>query len=89
MFAPIVTHMAEHSRPTYERLYTWVRQLDLGSPQGRSLAAHLFDDVLEAVIGSEGGLVGEFTTPRDVAALMLELADPKLGDKVYDPGKDH
>ena len=83
--APTVTRVFEHSRPTYERLYTWVRQLDLGTPQGRSLTAHLFDDVLRTVMDRHGGLVGEFSTPRDVAALMLELADPKPGDRVYDP----
>ena len=83
--APVVVRIADHSRSIYEQLYSWVRQLDLGSVQGRALAAHLFDDVLRTVMDSQGGLVGESTTPRDVAALMLELADPMPGDKVYDP----
>lgn len=28
---------------------------------------------------------GEFTTPQPIADLMLELADPKPGDHIYDP----
>ena len=83
--APLVIRAAGHSRSTYEQLHDRIRQIDLGSVEGRTLAAHLFDDVLQAVMDSQGGLVGQFTTPSDVAALMLELADPKPGDKVYDP----
>ena len=33
----------------------------------------------------QGRLVGEFATPVHVAALMLDLADPQPGHKVYDP----
>ena len=83
--APIATRMVEHSRPTYERLYTWVCQLDLGSVEGRALAAHLFDDVLRTVMTRQGKLAGEFVTPEQAAALMLELADPRPEDRIYDP----
>ena len=37
--APLVTHAAERSRPTYEWLYAWVGQLDLGASKGREFAA--------------------------------------------------
>ena len=33
----------------------------------------------------QGKLVGEFVTPNEVATLMLELADPRPGERVYDP----
>ena len=83
--APLVTHAAERSRPTYEWLYAWVGQLDLGAPKGREFAARLFDDALRTVMTTQGKLVGEFATPQHVAALMLELADPEPGQRVYDP----
>ena len=83
--SPIATRMVEHSRPTYERLYTWVCQLDLGSVEGRTSAAHLFNDVLRIVMGRQGKLAGEFVTPEQAAALMLELADPRPEDRIYDP----
>ena len=85
LVAPLVTHTAEKSRPTYERLYACVRQIDLGTPDGRTLAARLFDDVLHTVMARQGRLVGEFATPNQVATLMLELADPRPGDRVYNP----
>ena len=83
--APLVMHAAEESRSSFEHLYTCVRQIDFGTPDGRTLAARLFDDVLRTVMARQGNLVGEFATPSQVATLMLELADPQPGDRVYDP----
>ena len=83
--APLVTHAADRSQRTYNRLHAWVGQIDLGTPDGRALAACLFDDALRTVMATQGRLIGEFTTPQHVAALMLELADPEPGHRVYDP----
>ena len=83
--APLVTQATERSHRAYERLHAWVGRLDLGTPKGRALAARLFDDALRTVMATQGRLVGEFATPQHVAALMLELADPEPGDRVYDP----
>ena len=83
--APLVTCAAESSPEMYERLLGWVRRLDLGTPEGRTLAAHLFDDVLRMTLDKQGKQIGEFVTPEPVAALMLSLANPKSGDRIYDP----
>ena len=83
--APLVTRAVESSRQTYERLLGWIRQLDLGTPEGQTLAAHLFDDVLRMMLDERGKRIGEFVTPEPVAALMLSLANPKSGDRIYDP----
>ena len=83
--APLVIRAAESSREVYEGFLGWVRRLDLGTPEGRGLAAHLFDDVLYMMLEKQGKLIGEFVTPEPVAALMLSLANPKSGDRIYDP----
>ena len=83
--APLVIRAVESSREMYERLLDWVRRLDLGTPDGRTLAAHLFDDVLRMTLDKQGKQTGEFVTPEPVAALMLSLANPKSGDRIYDP----
>ena len=83
--APLVTRAVESSREMYERLLGWVRRLDLGTPDGRALAAHSFDDVLHLMLDKQGKEIGEFVTPEPVAALMLSLANPKSGDRIYDP----
>ena len=83
--APLVTRTVERSRPTYERVHAWVGRIEFGRPGSRALAARLLDDALHKVMTEQGRLVGEFATPTPVAALMLELADPEPGHKVYDP----
>ena len=83
--APLVAHTAERSRPSFERLYACVRQIDFGTPDGRTLAARMFDDVLRTVMARQGKQVGEFATLERVADFMLALADPRPGDRVYDP----
>ena len=83
--AGLVRRAMEMSPPLFEDLIGWVRRLDLGTSEGRALAADLFDDVLRIFVGEQGKLAGEFVTPEPVAVLMLELADPGPGDKVYDP----
>ena len=83
--APLVVHAAERSRWMYERLHAWVGQIDFGAPEGRELAARLFDDALRSVMIRQGKLAGEFASPQHVAALMLDLADPEPGHRVYDP----
>ena len=83
--APLVMHAVEGSPSTYERLYARVRQIDFTKPGDRTLAARLFDDVLRTVMARQGNRAGEFVTPNEVATLMLELADPQPGDRVYDP----
>ena len=83
--APLVTRAAESSPEMYKRLLDWVHRLDLGTPEGRGLAAHLFDDVLRMMLDKQGKRIGEFVTPEPVAAFMLSLANPKSGDKIYDP----
>ena len=83
--APLVIRAAENSPEMYGRLLGRVRRLDLKTPDGRMLAAHLFDDVLRMMLDERGKRIGEFVTPEPVAALMLSLANPKSGDRIYDP----
>ncbi len=83
--APLVIRTAGSSPEMYERLLGWVRQLDLGTPKGRRRAARLFDDVLRMMLDRRGKQIGEFVTPEPVAALMLSLASPRSGDRIYDP----
>lgn len=83
--APLVTRAAEGSPPMIEELVAWMHRADLGNQQGRALAAYLFDEVLRTAVDKHSNLMGRYVTPGPVAALMLELVDPKPGERVYDP----
>ncbi len=83
--APLILRAVENSQWMFKELLTWVRRLELGTLQGRALAARLFDDVLFKAVEKQGKLLGEFVTPGPVVDFMLELAKPQSGERIYDP----
>jgi type I restriction enzyme M protein len=80
-----VLQCAELNQDIFASLVEWVAGLSFDSAAGREAAASVFDDFLAKVVEGQGKSGGEFTTPRQVVDLMVELADPKPGDRVYDP----
>ena len=60
-------------------------QVEMDSPAGREAAAGVLDETLRDVAGRDRYEIGEYTTPALVADLMLELANPVPGERVYDP----
>jgi type I restriction enzyme M protein len=48
---------------------------------------HLFNDIYEKILKDlqSAGNAGEFYTPRAVTQFMVDMVDPKLGEKVLDP----
>jgi type I restriction enzyme M protein len=48
---------------------------------------HLFGDIYEQILRDlqSAGNAGEFYTPRAVTQFMVEMVDPKLGERVLDP----
>jgi len=50
--------------------------------------SHVVSQVYEELLlrmGREGGLAGEFYTPRPIVRLMVKIVDPKIGETVFDP----
>ncbi len=49
---------------------------------------HVVSTVYEGLLlkmGQEGGIAGEFYTPRPIVRLMVKIVDPKIGETVHDP----
>lgn len=48
---------------------------------------HSFNDIYENLLASlqSAGNAGEYYTPRPVTKFIVEMVDPKLGEKVFDP----
>lgn len=48
---------------------------------------HLFNDIYEKILKDlqSAGNAGEYYTPRAVTRFMVEMVDPRLGEKVLDP----
>ncbi|HMP75478.1 MAG TPA: class I SAM-dependent DNA methyltransferase [Kiritimatiellia bacterium] len=53
----------------------------------RSEDRHLFGDIYEQLLRDlqSAGNAGEYYTPRAVTQFMVDMTDPKLGEKVLDP----
>ena len=53
----------------------------------RSEDRHLFGDIYEKILMDlqSAGNAGEYYTPRAVTRFMVDMIDPKLGEKVLDP----
>lgn len=62
----------------------YVSELDLSNPTGRDVASRLIDEVVLWAV-EESKSSGEHYTPQGVVDLMIELADPQPGNRIYDP----
>jgi type I restriction enzyme M protein len=60
-----------------------INKLDYNSSSER----HLLNDVYESILKDlqNAGNAGEYYTPRAVTQFMVDMIDPKLGEKVLDP----
>lgn len=62
----------------------WLEQLPLDTPAARRQAGEAFTElVLQTMDATHFG--GELFTPRAMGRLMVALADPQPGERIYDP----
>ncbi|HML39858.1 MAG TPA: N-6 DNA methylase [Bellilinea sp.] len=61
-----------------------VDTIDFHAPDNVHTLSHLYESLLVRM-GREGGMSGEFYTPRPIIQFMVEMVDPRLGETVYDP----
>ena len=83
--APLVTSAAEQHGSLVKDLVQWVCQAEIGTPRDQEVAARLFDEMLQDVMNRFESPSNWCATPGPVAALMLDLANPAPGERVYDP----
>jgi len=60
-----------------------LNEIDFTSSEDR----HLFNDIYETILKElqSAGSAGEFYTPRPITQFIVDMVDPKLGDKILDP----
>lgn len=52
---------------------------------GTDVKGDIFEYLLTYLATQEGALLGQFRTPRQIRKLMVEVADPDIGDTIHDP----
>ena len=80
-----VSMFAQGDSRGFADILDWLRGLDLSTPAGRRLAADVFDEAVRFMVHRHGESLGQFVTPAPVVDLMVALASPAPGEKVYDP----
>ena len=63
---------------------SWVFKQPVETVQNRQRFSESFESLIDAVIASTR-YGGEFLTPRGVVKLLVDLADPQPGERIYDP----
>ncbi len=60
-----------------------INEIDFNKSDDR----HLFNDIYEKILKDlqSAGNAGEYYTPRAVTRFMVDMVDPKLGEKILDP----
>ena len=85
-FRRIFSEVKNHqSRPTsFARVVQQVDRLSFSSQTDVDTLSEIYERLLQDV-AQVSGYAGEFYTPRHVIRAMVEVARPRLGDRVYDP----
>ena len=58
--------------------------IDFHAPENVYTLSHLYESLLSK-LGREGGMSGEFYTPRGIIEFMVAMVNPQIGEAVYDP----
>jgi type I restriction enzyme M protein len=64
-----------------------INKINAGIDFNKAQDRHLFGDIYEQILRDlqSAGNAGEFYTPRAVTQFMVDMVDPRLGEKVLDP----
>jgi len=58
--------------------------IDFNKAEDTHVLSQIYEELLLR-LGREGGVAGEFYTPRPIIRLMVKIVNPKIGEKVFDP----
>jgi type I restriction enzyme M protein len=61
-----------------------IQEIKFESAEDVHTLSHLYESML-AKLGREGGMGGEFYTPRPVIEFIVQMVNPTIGHTVYDP----
>lgn len=83
--AQVIKHLVDASPETRELVVRLSRHLDPVAGAGRRAAGEALSFLVERASTGAPKSSGEFTTPPAVIELMLDLVEPRPGERIYDP----
>jgi type I restriction enzyme M protein len=61
-----------------------IDEIDFQDVEDSHVVSQVYEELLLR-LGREGGIAGEFYTPRPIVRFMVRLVNPQIGERVYDP----
>jgi type I restriction enzyme M protein len=86
-FRRIFSSVRNHSRrgASFARVVQQVNRLHFSDETDVVVLSEIYEDLLKRVAGDSAGYAGEFYTQRHIIRAMVEVVQPKIGERVYDP----
>jgi type I restriction enzyme M protein len=86
-FRRIFSTVRNHSRrgASFARVVQQVNRLHFADETDVIVLSEIYEDLLKRVASDSAGYAGEFYTQRHIIRAMVEVTEPKIGDRVYDP----
>jgi len=61
-----------------------IDDIDFNDAEDSHVLSQVYEDLLRR-LGREGGVAGEFYTPRPIVRLMTRIVNPQIGERILDP----
>lgn len=86
-FRRIFSTVRNHSRrgSSFARTVQQMNRLHFSDETDVIVLSEIYEDLLKRVASDSAGYAGEFYTQRHIIRAMVEVVQPKIGDRVYDP----
>lgn len=70
---------------SFAKVVQQVDRLHFSSETDVIVLSEIYEDLLKRVAADSAGYAGEFYTQRHIIRAMVEVVQPKIGERVYDP----
>jgi len=86
-FRRIFDNVRNYSRrgASFAKVVQQVDKLHFSDETDVIVLSEIYEDLLKRVAADSAGYAGEFYTQRHIIRAMVEVARPKIGERVYDP----
>lgn len=61
-----------------------IDRIDFNNPEDSHIISQVYEELLLRM-GKEGGVAGEFYTPRPIVRLIMKIVNPQVGETILDP----
>jgi type I restriction enzyme M protein len=86
-FRRIFSSVRNHSRKgvSFARVVQQVNRLHFSDETDVIVLSEIYEDLLKRVASDSAGYAGEFYTQRHIIRAMVDVVQPRIGDRIYDP----